>query len=76
MLNWRVDVNGYYSNPHAKFLEYYNPDPSRTLQAEAAALRTALQIGMLTRRIVILPVFGCHGCSVTGTGGTKAGCSG
>jgi hypothetical protein len=76
MLAWRVDTDGYYSSPTAKYLEYYNPDPSRTLQAETAALKTALKIGQLTQRIVILPVFGCHGCSVTGAGGTKAGCSG
>jgi hypothetical protein len=75
-LQWHVDTDGYYSSPTARYIEYGNPDPAASLATEVRALRAAMSIGLALGRIVILPEFRCHGCAVTGAGGTQAGCSG
>lgn len=75
-VQWFVDTDEYYSSSTAKYLEVGNPDPRVTKDQEAALLKAAMKLGRATGRIVILPEFKCHGCVVTGAGGTKTGCSG
>ena len=65
LLMWMVDRNGYYSNTQRKYLTFDNPidfGPEFTLEHELLALRTALRIGNILNRTVILPAFHCHGC--------------
>jgi len=59
------EVGGYYSNPQRLYLTYENTldfGPVDTLQYETDALQSALYIGHLLNRTVILPWFRCHGC--------------
>ena len=61
---WLADHSGYYSNPATKYLVYDNPDFFRdgTLEIEKRALQSALAIGNITDRVVILPKFHCCDC--------------
>ena len=64
LLLWQVD-SGYYSNPDRKYLIYDNPQDfgfTNTQKQETDALISALLIGNLLRRVVILPTFTCHNC--------------
>lgn len=60
-LQWMVDTDGYYSDPNRKYLVYAN-DAKLTYMAERDSLKTALLIGNLLNRTVILPTFSCLGC--------------
>jgi hypothetical protein len=76
---WWVDDGGYYSSPNATYLEYGPMVPAGTpltLDEEAGLLKAALRAAYETGRILILPAFGCHNCTVTGVGGTVLGCAG
>jgi hypothetical protein len=75
-LQWFVDRNEYYSSTRARYLEFVTDDPHVTREDEAMALANAMRVGAATNRVVILPAFRCHGCSVAGKFGTKSGCSG
>ena len=58
-------VGGYYSDPKHLYLTYENTQdfgPGETLRRETNALKTALYIGYLLNRTVILPAFHCYGC--------------
>ena len=62
---WYVDSNTYYSNKYRKYLYYENPidfGPASTIKKEMEALKSALSIGYLLNRTVILPSFHCYGC--------------
>ncbi len=62
---WDVDVDRYYSDPTRKYIAYGNPvdfGGKGTVKEEEAALKTALSLGYLLNRTVILPTFHCHGC--------------
>ena len=74
---WSVDVDGYYSNQTAKYLIYDNPAffSHGTLPQETDALRSALAIGNLTDRIVILPGFHCCDCQRKVCGPTNKPCN-
>ncbi len=63
-LMWMVDTDGYYTNPDAKYLTYNNPVyfHNRTGEKELEALHSALRIGHVLNRIVILPKFHCPKC--------------
>jgi len=55
----------YYSNPRRKYIAYENPNdfgPLMTLIYETNALKSALYIGHVLNRVVILPTFHCYGC--------------
>ena len=56
---WHFDATGYYSNPGAKYLIFENPLETETeevtLQKEQSALVSALAIGRVLGRIVLLP---------------------
>jgi hypothetical protein len=77
---WWVDEAGYYSSPTATYLEYGPRAPPGSsplsLSEELSVLKAALRVAHETGRILILPVLGCHNCSVTGVGGTHLGCAG
>ncbi len=73
---WAVDSDGYYSSTAARYLEVATLPSFATLDDERKALLNAFKIAAATGRIVILPAFNCHGCSVTGLGGTREACSG
>jgi len=58
-------AGGYYSNPQRRYLSYENNDDfgsGETLERETNALKSALYIGHLLNRTVILPSFHCYGC--------------
>jgi len=60
-----TSVGGYYSNPQRLYLTYENTldfGEADTLQHETNALKSALYIGHLLNRTVILPSFNCYGC--------------
>ena len=63
---WMVDNNGYYSSNSSKYLVYNNllrlqaTDANQALEIEA--LKSALAIGKVLNRKVILPAFGCDNC--------------
>ncbi len=63
MRMWKVDLNHYYSNASQKFIIYRNPITYNhsmiTMFRELQALRNALALGVLLKRIVILPRFHC-----------------
>ncbi len=60
---WTVDRDGYYSDPTAKYITYENPRLEHSKAGrnpeELRAAETALLIGYLLNRIVILPRFHC-----------------
>ena len=60
---WMFDANKYYSCTDCKYLHYYNPTwfgaSHETTAKEIGALKTALLLGVLLKRIVIMPKF--HG---------------
>ena len=62
VLLWSYDDNGYYSNTTTKYLMYSNPTSIRTStinssNVELDALKTALFLGHVLNRVVILPRF-------------------
>ena len=61
-LLWNVDAAGYYSNPQGRYLIYGNTNAKLSNEQEIEALKNALAIGIITKRVVILPKFHCHGC--------------
>ena len=63
-LLWDLDNNGYYSNKTAKYIMYDNRRTfgEATKTMEENALKTALLLGSLFNRIVILPKFFCYLC--------------
>ena len=60
----------------ARYLQFDLPDRRGTLKQETAALKNALTIAEVTDRILILPVFHCHKCKMTGLGSTPEACGG
>jgi len=63
-LMWLYDRDRYYSSPTRKYLTLDNPTPryrasGNVTRNELLALRTALIIGHLVNRVVILPIFHC-----------------
>ncbi|CAH1780066.1 unnamed protein product [Owenia fusiformis] len=56
---WTVDDNDYYSDADRRYLMYENPYPYLNIDDEIDALISALAIGMILDRIVILPKFQC-----------------
>jgi len=68
-LMWLCDgVDQYYSSDTRKYLAYENPNPTtlsvnltrkKVTERELSALKTALTIGHLLNRVVILPKFHC-----------------
>ena len=75
---WQVDTDGYYSDSNRKYLSFDNPldfGPELTLQYETNALKTALLIGHLLNRTVILPTFHCYGCKYAACNNTKKHCA-
>ena len=60
---WVIDTNGYYSNEKAKYLTFENTlrfsTDKEMKQAEMRSLKTALLIGHILKRILILPTFHC-----------------
>lgn len=75
---WEVDSGGYYSDPNRKYLAYDNPldlGPKGTLRLETDALKSALAIGALLNRTVILPTFHCHGCKYAACNNTRGRCA-
>ena len=62
-LMWFVDSDGYYSNKQAKYIIYQNSlklkSCAETRKVEINSLKTALALGHLLNRIVILPKFHC-----------------
>ncbi len=62
---WEVDIDQYYSDPDGKYIVYGNPvdfGGKKTVIEEERALKTALSLGYLLNRTIILPTFHCHGC--------------
>ena len=62
LLLWSYDDNGYYTNTSTKYLTYSNAPVTGTqkmdrFDTELDALKTALYIGQLLQRVVILPRF-------------------
>lgn len=61
---WVYDINGYYYNPKTKYLVYDNPmnykNTTLTYGLEQTALRSAMAIGKMLNRKVILPKFHCE----------------
>jgi hypothetical protein len=60
VLLWSYDDNGYYSNDTANYLIYSNPPTTTKLYSsntEIDALKTALYLGHVLNRVVILPRF-------------------
>ncbi|ELT97152.1 hypothetical protein CAPTEDRAFT_193488 [Capitella teleta] len=60
---WLYDQDEYYSSAQRRYLVYQNPtyfgNDSTTLAAERSSLVTALTIGLILNRTVILPKFFC-----------------
>ncbi len=63
-LLWNLDDLGYYSNNTAKYIVYDNRRTfgKATKAMEENALKTALLLGSIFDRIVILPKFFCYSC--------------
>ena len=64
-LLWTLDDDQYYSDPKAKYLMYENSfdfGAKYTLEMEEKALETAFMLGVILKRIVILPKFHCYEC--------------
>ena len=63
-LLWYVDTDGYYSDKNRQYIAYENALDfgGKTAEYEAEALKSALSIGHLLNRTVILPAFHCKGC--------------
>ena len=61
---WSYDVNKYYTNKKSLYIMYKQPldSASKNLKQQKYSLMTALTLGHLLGRIVILPKFNCHGC--------------
>ena len=61
---WMVDTDGYYSSTDAKYLTYSNPLSlgEHTYSVEIHSLKSALVLGVLLNRIVVLPKFHCCNC--------------
>jgi len=59
VLLWSYDDNGYYSNDNAKYLIYSNAPSTKLYSShtEIDALKTALYLGHVLSRVVILPRF-------------------
>jgi len=66
-LLWAVDTDGYFSYPSRKYLTYKNAihtsQSDLFLEDEIEALQTALLVGHLLNRTVILPSFSCKQCT-------------
>ncbi|KAK2159298.1 hypothetical protein LSH36_155g07016 [Paralvinella palmiformis] len=64
LLRWNLDMEGYYSKRRRKYIAYDNPyvfhNGTETLIMEMRALRNALALGHILRRVVILPKFHCY----------------
>ena len=58
---WSYDEKRYFTNTSQKYLMYDNLDPWRPGK-ERRALITALILGKILNRILILPKFSCFGC--------------
>ena len=56
--HWMVDAGQYYSSTDMKYLVFDNPIVTSTVQ-ELAALKSAMAIGSVLNRTVILPKFHC-----------------
>ena len=76
-LMWAVDEDGYYTDANAKYITYSNPIDfgKKTPEIEIATLRTAMQIGYLLNRSVILPKFHCYGCQYMACDNSARHCS-
>lgn len=63
-LLWVVDRDGYYSNPQTRYIIYSNPYyfGHETWVMEIGALRSALAIALITKRVLVLPKFHCCDC--------------
>ena len=61
---WRYDENGYFTNASNKYIMYDNLDFGHRMTPgkEISSLITAMILGKLLSRIVILPKFHCYGC--------------
>ena len=64
-LTWMIDDDSYYRSSKRKYISYHNPmkwsSQQETENEELDALKSALAIGKLLDRIVILPRFHCDG---------------
>jgi len=64
-LMWNYDgADRYYTSETRKYLTYTNPKPTtnftrEVMERQMSALKTALAIGHLLNRVVILPIFHC-----------------
>ena len=73
-----MDENQYYSSSTKKYLVYRNPARSKIRNIrfhERRSLITALTLGFLLNRIVILPKFDCYGCQSDACKMSSSGCS-
>ena len=61
---WLYEKDGYYSDVGRKYLMYSNVivHGKNNFQDEQRALQTALTLGRVLNRTVILPTFNCNGC--------------
>ena len=60
-LMWYYDKDGYYSNPKAKYIMY--SVQTADIDTEIKALKAALLLGHILKRIVIFPSFSCSPCN-------------
>ena len=74
---WMVDTDGYYSSTATKYLTYSNPLDlgDATYPSEIHALKSALMLGVLLERVVILPKFHCCNCKTFKCYNAKHQCS-
>ena len=74
---WMVDTNEYYTSTSAKYLTYSNPLDlgDANYPTEIHALKSALMIGVLLERVVILPKFHCCNCKTLKCYSAKHQCS-
>merc|ERR1712045_368741 len=61
---WTFDKDEYYSNISQKYILYknYRDFGNDTLYHEKLALKTALTMGKILNRVVVLPKFDCRLC--------------
>ena len=59
MVQWSVDVNGYYSDVNTKYITYSDTSAEPFFVNGLHALRNALAIGQILKRTLILPKFQC-----------------
>lgn len=76
-LLWNTDHDGYYSDVGNKYIIYENflYHGDKTLSYELDALKSAMAIGQITGRIVILPAFHCCSCKTGRCAHWKHRCS-